>query len=96
MGQGESDPVFTDDGQSCFPDDLEFEPDGPVFDVVEVVHELLLGVLFVFSVRVHHLRPAGDAGGHMVAGVIVGDAFLELGRPVEPFGTGADKVHLAF
>src|SRR5690348_5114184 len=60
-----------DDGQ---PHDLDIEADRPVFDVVQVVLNPLLERRV--AAPPVHLRPAGDAGLHLVAQHVLRDAVL--------------------
>src|SRR5437762_1458899 len=71
------------------PHDLQIEPHRPVLDVVEVVLDPLLdrGV----AAPAVHLRPAGDAGLHLVAQHVLRDLVLELRHEQRPLGPRADN-----
>ena len=75
------------------PDDLDVECDRPVLDVVQVVLEAL------FERRVAapavDLRPAGDAGLHLVAQHVLREAMLELLDEERALGTRTDDRHVA-
>src|SRR5882672_10260863 len=75
------------------PHDLQVEPHRPVLDVVQVVLDPL------FNRRVPapavDLRPARDAGLHLVAQHVLRDLVLELGDEVRPLRTRTDNRHLA-
>src|SRR5688572_12556986 len=79
-----------DEGQ---PHDLDVERHRPVLDVVEVVLDALLerGV----AAPAVHLRPAGDAGLHLVAQHVLRDAVLELLDEERPLRAGTDDRHVA-
>ena len=47
-----------------------------MFDVVEVIHELLAGIIGVGSVGVVDLSPASDTWCYDMALVVVGDLFF--------------------
>ena len=72
------------------PHDLEVEPQRPVLDVVEVVLDALLdrGV----AAPAVDLRPAGEAGLHLVAQHVLRDPLLELLDEERPLGRGPTSV----
>lgn len=75
--------------------DRQVEPDGQVFDVVEVVFEFFHGVFDAGGVALLDLGPAGDAGFDSVAPLIKGDLALKLLYKLDLFGTGTDDAHVA-
>src|SRR5688572_26271859 len=77
------------DGQ---PEDLEVEADGPVLDVIQVVFDALLerGV----AAPAVDLRPAGDAGLHLVPEHVLREAVLELLDEIRTFRPRADERHV--
>ena len=72
---------------------MEVEPDGPVFDVVDVVLDAAGEV--VAAAQAVDLGPAGHAGFHQVAGEVVGDFGREVFDVVRAFGARADQAHVA-
>src|SRR5262245_49529985 len=75
------------------PHDFQIEADRPVLDVVQVVFDALLegGV----AAPAVHLRPAGDAGLHLVPQHVLRDPVLELLDEERTLRTGADDRHVA-
>src|SRR5690349_13464363 len=61
-----SGPLSEDDRLDRLDDDEQVERDGRVLDVVEVVLQLLHGILHAGAIRVPHLRPTRDARTHRV------------------------------
>src|SRR5688572_32818548 len=75
------------------PHDLEVECHRPVFDVVQVVFDPLLERCI--SAPAIHLRPAGNAGLHLVAQHVLRDLVLELLDEERALRARADDRHLA-
>src|SRR5437667_208330 len=76
------------------PHDLQIERDRPVFDVVEIE----LDAFFERGVAAPavHLRPAGNAGFHLVAEHVLREAMLELIDKERPLGPRPNNGHVAF
>ena len=79
-----------DEGQE---EDLDVEPDGPVFNIVEVV--LRTGGEVGVAAEAVDLGPAGHAGFDDVARLVVRDRVREVGDVVRAFGARADEAHVA-
>src|SRR5687767_3560135 len=79
-----------EDGQ---PHDFQIQGYGPVLDVIEVVLDALLerGV----AAPAVDLRPAGDAGLHLVAQHVLRNAVLELLDEERPLRARTDDRHIA-
>src|SRR5215475_12451709 len=75
------------------PHDLQIEADRPVLDVVEVVFDALIERRV--AAPAVHLRPAGQAGLHLVAEHVLRNAMLELLDEMRPFGPRTDDGHVA-
>ena len=74
-------------------EDLDVEPPGPVFNIVEVV--LRPGGEVGVAAQAVDLGPAGHAGFDDVAGLVVRDLLGEVGDVVRAFGARADEAHVA-
>src|SRR3990167_2513556 len=74
--------------------DQEIQEEGEVLDVVEIVLELLEGILQRGPVAVAHLRPAGDPRLHGEAFQVERDLLLELVDEFGPLGARADEAHV--
>src|SRR6185312_6627667 len=75
--------------------DEQVQPNGTVLDVEEVVLQFFPGVIEAGAVVAADLSPAGDAGAHGVAHVVVGDGAAELLDEAGALGPGADDAHAA-
>src|SRR6266487_7015513 len=64
-------------------------------DIIEIVFEFLDRILIAFSVRIIHLRPAGDARLHQVPKMIERNCFLVALSASDPFRTRTDQAHFA-
>ncbi len=74
-------------------EDLDVEPEGPVFDVIDVM--LRAGGEVAVAAEAVHLGPAGHAGFDDVAREVVRDGVGELVDVVRAFGARADEAHVA-
>jgi len=74
-------------------EDLGVEPEGPVFDVIDVVLDSFREV--AVAAQAVDLRPAGHAGFHEVSWQVVRDDGGELVDVVRAFGARADEAHVA-
>ena len=75
------------------PHDLQIEAHRPVLDVVQVVLDALLERRV--AAPAVHLRPAGDAGLHLVAQHVLRDLVLELRDEMRPLRARPDDRHVA-
>jgi len=76
-------------------DDLHVHPEGPVPDIGQVILDALLHLLnrIRFPAPAVHLRPAGDAGLHLVPEHVAGDQFPVVLVMGDGMGPGADDGH---
>src|SRR4051812_2760986 len=59
-------------------EDLQIQTDGKMLDVVQVVFELVAGLLEAGRIGKADLRPAGDPRRHEQAQVVVGDLVAQV------------------
>ena len=80
----------TEDGQE---QDLQVEPEAPVFDIIDIIPDPLRdrGV----APQVIHLCPAGDSRPHQVLEHIAWDLFLELFHIERDLRPRPDEAHIS-
>src|SRR5882762_7846542 len=71
--------------------DDEIEQQAVVLDVVEVILQLLHGILLGRSVRIAQLRPAGDPGLQAMPLEVVRNLLGELRHELRALGTRAER-----
>src|SRR5208283_4896441 len=80
-----SPPLAAEHDVDGFQDNGGIKDEREMADVIKVVFELALGVVKVGTVRIVHLRPAGDAGFHEVAEMVAGDLPFIAPHEFAPF-----------
>src|SRR5690242_9732096 len=80
-----------EDNLQCINQHQEVEEQAVIFDVVQVVLQLLQRILGRGTVAVAHLRPAGDAWLDAVAYIVVRDHFDQLLDKIGALGTRTDE-----
>src|SRR5208283_797852 len=90
-----SPPLAAEHDVDGFQDNGGIKDEREMADVIKVVFELALGVVKVGTVRIVHLRPAGDAGFHEVAEMVAGDLPFIAPHEFAPFRPGPDQAHIA-
>src|SRR5689334_2660469 len=66
-----------------------------IFDVEQVVLQLLPRVFDGCAIGILDLRPTGESGRNQMALFVIGDLFSQLRYEMRPLGSRADKIHLA-
>ena len=92
MGCAKSNGVFVfEEGQEHH---LQIKEQIPVLDIIKVMADSFsqIGV----ATKTVHLSPAGDAGFHRMASIVMRDMVLEVPNQLRAFRARSDEAHFAF
>ena len=75
-------------------EDADFEEEGHVLDVEQIVLELFNRIPYGSSIMIIHLRPPRNTGFDRMSKGIIGNPFFQLSYKLGPFRPRADEAHL--